>query len=264
MKAILSFVLFVGAATPVLGQAVPPQEAPKDLKPVKVSGTEYKMGTLSFDSKTREIWFPATVHQNEVLLEFAVAEETRGKLHESLLATKTTPFEIQIAMKLNRWEPSKRDIYREYNDEGQPIGELKDDGKGRMEILVRYKDKGGKEVTEPLGNWVHNTQTKKPVGAGVWTYTGSLVKEGYFLAAEDGAIAAVYRYEGSLCNAFNPGSDDDELWFPIPEKVPPLETEVTVILKPLPAVEVPKDRRLPKAGAAAKPEAKTDSKADSE
>ena len=48
----------------------------------------------------------------------------------------------------------------------------------------------------------------------------------------------------SLCNTFNPGSDDDELWFPIVSKVPPLDTEVTVIFKPLPDVEVPQEKRL--------------------
>ena len=84
------------------------------------------------------------------------------------------------------------------------------------------------------------------VGPGSWTYTGSKVVDGYFLAAEDGAIAAVYRYEGSLCHTFNPGSDDDELWFPVAEKVPPIDTVVTVILKPLPDVEVPAEKRLGK------------------
>ncbi len=221
-----------------------PAEKPKDLKPVKISETEYRLGKLTFNPETREIFLPCRVNQDEVVLEYAICDEFRGKLHESLLSTKVTPFEIQLAMKLLRWVPSKRDIYLEYDADGEPLGKLKDDGKGRMEILVRYKDKAGKEITEPLGNWVHNQQTKTPVGAGAWTYTGSKVVDGYFLATEDGAIAAIYRYDGSLCNAFNPGSDNDELWFPIEGKVPPLDTEVVAILKPLPDVDVPEARRL--------------------
>jgi hypothetical protein len=241
----LSVALAILAPTASFGQAaLEPEKPPADLKPVKVSESEYKLGTLSFNPKTREIWFPCRVNQDEVVLEFAISEETRGKLHEALLSTKTTPFEVQVAMKLLRWVPSERDIYREYNEKGKPVGELKDDGKGRMEILVRHTPEGGKEVTEPLGNWVHNAQTKEPVGKGVWTYTGSKVVDGYFLAAQDGAIAAVYRYEGSLCNAFNSGSDDDELWFPIEDKVPPLDTEVVAILRPLPDADVPPASRL--------------------
>ena len=230
----------------VFGQVNPPTKPAKDLKPIKVSEEEYKLGKLSFNPKTREIWFPCRVNQNEVVLEFAICDEFRGKLHESLLSTKVTPFEIQIAMKLLRWEPSRRDIYRKFNEQGRPVGVLKDDGKGRMAILIRHKGKDGKEITEPLGNWVHNATTKEVVGPGSWTYTGSKVVDGYFLAAEDGAIAAVYRYEGSLCNTFNLGSDDDELWFPVAEKVPPIDTVVTVILKPLPDVQVPAEKRLGK------------------
>lgn len=230
----------------VFGQANPPTKPDKDLKPIKISDEEYKLGKLSFNPKTREIWFPCRVNQNEVVLEFAICDEFRGKLHESLLSTKVTPFEIQIAMKLLRWEPSRRDIYRKFNEQGRPVGVLKDDGKGRMAILIRHKGKDDKEITEPLGNWVHNATTKEVVGPGSWTYTGSKVVDGYFLAAEDGAIAAVYRYEGSLCNTFNPGSDDDELWFPVAEKVPPIDTVVTVILKPLPDVKVPAEKRLGK------------------
>ena len=245
--ALAPFLLASAFLSGVQGQALPPEQPPTDLKPVKVSDTEYKLGTLSFNPKTREIWFPCRVNQNEVVLEFAISEEKRGKLHEALLSTKTTPFEVQLAMKLLRWEPSKREIYLNYDEEGKPIGVLKDDGKGRMEILIRHTPEGGEEVTEPLGNWVHNTQTKEPVGAGVWTYTGSKVIDGYFLAAEDGSIAAIYRYEGALCNAFNPGSDDDELWFAIPEKVPALDTLVVAILRPLPDEEIPADRRLSKA-----------------
>ena len=178
----------------MLGQANAPPKPPKDIKPIKVSDEEYRLGKLSFNPKTREIWFPCRVNQNEVVLEFAICDEFRGKLHESLLSTKVTPFEIQIAMKLLRWEPSGRDIYRKFNEQGRPIGVLKDDGKGRMAILIRHKGKEGKEITEPLGNWVHNATTKEVVGPGSWTYTGSKVVDGYFLAAEDGAIAAVYRY----------------------------------------------------------------------
>ncbi len=250
MKRHLLVSLFVGFASlamtqlAALGQAQSPTKPPKDIKPVKISEEEYRIGKLSFNPKTKELWFPCRVNQNEVVLEFAICDEFRGKLHESLLSTKVTPFEIQIAMKLLRWESSARQIYRKFNENGKPIGVLKDDGKGRMEILVKYKGKDGKTLTEPIGNWVHNANTKKIVGAGSWTYTGSKVIDGYFLAAEDGAIAAIYRFEGSLCNTFNPGSDDDELWFPIAAKVPPLDTEVTVIFKPLPDAKVPTDRRI--------------------
>ena len=115
------FVVVTMLRADTYAQALGPTKPPKDMKPIKVSENEYKIGKLSFNPKTREIWFPCRVNQNEVLLEFAICDEFRGKLHESLLSTKVTPFEIQIAMKLLRWIPSERQIYRKFSEEGKPI-----------------------------------------------------------------------------------------------------------------------------------------------
>ena len=180
---------------------------------------------------------------NEVLLEFAICDEFRGKLHESLLSTKVTPFEIQIALKLLRWVPSQRQIYRKFDESGKPVGVLKDDGKGRMEILVKYKGKDGKEITEPIGNWVHNVNTKKVVGSGVGPIQVLKLSMDIFWLLRTVQLLRFIVMK-VLCNTFNPGSDDDELWFPITSKVPALDTEVTVIFKPLPDVEVSQEKRL--------------------
>jgi len=237
----------IGVFTLCGAVATPGDETPTDpaagLKPVKISDTEFRFGRLSFNPKTREIWFPCRVNQDDVILEFAICEEERGKLHESLLSTKVTPMEVMIAMKLLRWQVSSRDIYPKYGADGNIVESMKDDGKGRMEILVRYQS-GDEEVTVPIGNWMRNDQTGAIVGSGVWTFTGSKMIDGAFLATMDGSIAANYRSEGALFNAFNPGSDDDELWFPIAEKVPPIDAEVIVILRPLADVTVPENRRF--------------------
>ena len=52
----------------VFGQAQSPTKPPKDIKPVKISEEEYRIGKLSFNPKTKELWFPCRVNQNEVVL----------------------------------------------------------------------------------------------------------------------------------------------------------------------------------------------------
>ena len=49
------FAFLAMAQSTVLGQVQPPTKPPKDIKPVKISDEEYRIGKLSFNPKTKEI-----------------------------------------------------------------------------------------------------------------------------------------------------------------------------------------------------------------
>jgi hypothetical protein len=240
------------------------QEEPKEeKKPVieKISETEYKLGEILFNKKSREISFSAAVNQDAVVLEFALANSQNGKLHESLLATPVRPFDLQVVLKLLKYEASERDLYPPYDEEGNISGPMKVDEKGRISVAVTYdepvegwaamaaqqakveaaKEKGTKieEVkfemkskTVDLGDMIMNAQTEVNLGDSAWIYTGSVVSDGQFMADVDGAMIAVYRAEDSMVNAFAEGSDNDEVWFPKKGAVPPIGTVVTVKIRP--------------------------------
>ena len=239
------------------------QEAKEEKKPVieKVSETGFKLGEILFDKKTREISFSAAVNQDAVVLEFALANSRNGKLHESLLATPVKPFDLQVVMKLLKYDASERDLYPPYDEDGNISGPMKTDEKGKISISVTYdepvegwaalaaqqakveaaKEKGRKveEVkfemktkTVDLGDMIMNAQTEANLGGSAWIYTGSLVTDGQFMADVDGAMIAVYRAGDAMINAFAEGSDNDELWYPKKGGVPPIGTVVTVKIRP--------------------------------
>ena len=80
---------------------------------------------------------------------------------------------------------------------------------------------------------------------GTFTYTGSDIYDGFYIAESEGAIAAIYRYAGAMFNSFQPLSDDDNVWFPVESKVPDIGTKVEVTLKPLPDAKPSKGWKPP-------------------
>lgn len=238
----------------------------KEQKPVieKVGETEYKLGVIHFDKKTRAIWFPAVVNQDAVILEFAIVNSANGKLHESLLATDARPFDLQVVLKLLKYSASGRDLYPAYDEDGNVKGPMKVDELGKVAISVDYEEpvigwpamieketarlaaaekvneevKDGAKLYEmktrsvDIGEMIVNAQTEKVLGADAWVYTGSMVVDGQFMAEVEGAIAAVYRAPDTMMNAFAEGSDSDEVWYPRKGHVPPVDTLVTVKISP--------------------------------
>ena len=225
--------------------------APAEVKkPVRVKGDEFRYGDIFFNQKTREIRFAAAVIQDEVILEYAIVHAITGKVHESLLAAEINPIDLQIVMKLLRYKDSQRDIYPEYDEQGKIVRQIGDDGKGRVEFFITSADKKGKKTTVPLSDWVEKrtpgdeeeSATMKPQ---TFTYTGSGIYDGYYIAESEGAIAAIYRYAGAMFNSFQPLSDDDNVWFPVESKVPAIGTKVEVTLKPLPDTKPSKGWKAP-------------------
>ena len=191
--------------------AAPKKDIPR---PERIKGDEYKFGNIFFNRKTREIRFPASVIQNEVILEYAIVHAITGKVHESLLAAEVSPLHLQIVMKLLRYQASKRDIWPAYDEEGKIAKPMQDDGKGRVEFFITATDKKGKKTTVPMSDWVERriigeeegVVKSKTMSPKTFSYTGSGIYEGFYIAEAEGAIAAIYRYAGAMFNAFQPKS----------------------------------------------------------
>ncbi|MDP0489634.1 MAG: YdjY domain-containing protein [Verrucomicrobiota bacterium JB023] len=204
--------------------------------PVKDLGNgRYQLGEVTFDENSREISFPATVNMTEGLLEFAVVHE-KGKIHESLLMTKASALNINLALKLLNYEESP-ELFPVYNEETQSLGDYpkvseKVKTAARLRILVKWEQEG-EEKEASLNEWIYHTPTEKAMEPVPWIYSGSFVSEGRFAAETTGDYFAIFKDPASMINFPGTDNDLDEVWIPTPEVIPPANTKVTLTLAPL-------------------------------
>lgn len=234
----LLILLTIAAAT-ATGQFSTPAEPPaKEAreKPAveKIDATRYRIKDILFDSKTREIRFPATVNMTKDLLEYLIVHNN-GKIHESLLKTGVSPTDLNVAFTLLRYQPSP-ELYAEPTSPDDPTGKfpaVDEEVKkaARIQIEVEWKD-GEAIRTVPINEWVQHATTGSTMPAGPWVYGGSELSDGKFQAEATGDIAAIFLSSSALINY--PGKDnaDDTVWFVYPKRVPPLDSPVTVIITP--------------------------------
>jgi len=181
---------------------------------------------IKIDKDKRTATFPAEINMNAENLEYLIVADT-GKTHESLLSTKIQPYDIQVAMLLLGIQPAGK-------SDSQPPGQL------NREYLKTAPELKGARINLFLAwpghrvraeNLVWNTDQNAPMTEGPWTYNGSELYDGKFLAQIDGSITALVRDSGALMNNPRPGNDDDQIWQPYAKVMPPVGTTVDVIIE---------------------------------
>jgi hypothetical protein len=202
--------------------------APTHLREVSPGIFEYK-GIL-LDKKRHQISFPAMVNQREGLIEYLLVNE-KGKVHESLFSTRALPVDIHVAMLL---VGLKEDEHANANESAPPSAidsaylQAAPKLKGSdVRISVAWTD-GGQRRNIAAEDWILNLQTNQPMAPGPWTYNGSLVEGGVFLASEELSIVAVITDPTALVNNPRAGYDNDEIWQVQDKVVPPLNTPVEI------------------------------------
>ncbi len=242
---------------PVEPKSLPaPDQVMAEVQPsiVRIDTTRYRIRegedkAVEFDSRTREIGFPAVVNMDVGLLEFAIVH-VNGKVHESLFFTEVSPTDLNIAFKLLRYQPS-RELYFLPDEHGGLSGALPDVPEeirqaARVVIDVEWTDEDGKQRRHPINRWILNERFSGPMPDGPWVYGGSEFYAGRFVPEMTGDIAAIDISNSSLINY--PGEDnmDDTVWVVRQGIVPPAGTKVRLIVAPYktdaesPAVEIPK------------------------
>lgn len=110
----------------------------------------------------------------------------------------------------------------------------------KVKVLLQYEQKG-KLVTVPAKSWVRDMKTGKELQVD-WVFAGSqLVKDGLdpkqppFYLANGGDVICVSNFEDALLDLPIESSkvDADRQFEAFEERIPPLETKVTVILEPV-------------------------------
>jgi hypothetical protein len=220
--------IFFGFIPPALraGTVITPD--PAALREVAPGILEYH--GVRLDKANHRITFPGTLNQREGLIEYLLVNG-KGKVHESLLATSVQPHDIHLAMLLIGLKdgtganagaivpPSAID-----SDYLHSAPKLQG---ASVQLSVAWT-LAGKRTEVPAENLILNLQTGHPMTSGSWTYNGSLVQDGVFLADEESSIVAVITDPTALVNNPRPGYDNDEIWQVRTDQVPPRDTPVEI------------------------------------
>ncbi len=200
----------------------------------RMDATRFRIEDLEFDSKTREIRFPALVNMNEGLLEFLITHQN-GKIHETLFRTPTSPSNLNLALTLLHYKPSK-ELYRIPSEPGlltEEFYKVPEDVRAaaQLRIDVEYEKDG--EITRlPASDWIQHDPTAKAMPPTHWVYGGSEFYDGKFVPETTGDIAAIFITNSSLINYPGDQNTNDTVWSVFTSRVPEPDTKVTIVIAP--------------------------------
>lgn len=220
-------------------EASAPAEAPDPAKAIRrLDGSRFELNGIIFDKKSRAISLPAKVNMSEGLLEYALVHES-GKVHESLLSTAVSPFDLNVVLLLLNYQPCEAFFDLSNKEAGAvPVKNPVIGVASQLQVSVEWKDSGGSAKSAALESLLLNLDQKNTVTPGSFTYTGSQVRnDGSFLAQDTGSILALYVDAASVINNPREGNENDDIWVPDQKKVPARDTLVTVLLKPVESTE---------------------------
>ncbi|MCE0483170.1 MAG: YdjY domain-containing protein [Methylacidiphilales bacterium] len=198
----------------------------------QISPGIYDYKGIRLDKPSHSISFPAKINQREGFIEYLLVNE-KGKTHESLFSTALLPHDIHVAMLLIGLEQNPAENMEEKAppqaiDEGYLHSAPKIKG---LPILVSVTwNKDGKPAKVAAEDWIFDLQTHLPMSSGPWTYNGSMIENGVFLADSELSLISVITDPTALVNNPRPGYDNDEIWEVRDEEVPPLDTPVEITL----------------------------------
>ncbi len=201
----------------------------------------FQIGGARLDQRLRTITFPAALNMDEGLIEYLIVHAS-GKTHESLLQTEVEPFQLQTAMLLLGAKGAQAKPLTNAPGGGpikgaQLTSENTKPIRGEpVNLEIRWQMAGAEKVFH-LEELVLDVKKEAPMSRGVFTFNGSRVWEGRFVAQTEGSIVSLITDEDALFNNPRPGREDDSNWQIISKLVPPRGTpvQVTIRLEPKPA-----------------------------
>jgi hypothetical protein len=243
-RSFLAFAASVALAGTLHGADPIAQEGPESLPATpmmkEIEPGVFEIGKLRLDQKNLAVTFPAVLNMKEGLLEYLLVSP-RGSTHESLLVSDVSPSDVHFAMLLlgakgggEKTEEPPAQIDAKYL---KTAPKMKGD---TVLITVKWKA-GNEEKTVPVEDWLFDAKAKKEIEHGPWTYNGSMIVEGRFLALTEGTFVALVTNPSALINNPRKGNDNDQMWSVNANVIPPVNTPVEVTFKLVPPAEAKPD-----------------------
>jgi hypothetical protein len=237
-----SWTILAGGVLPLLlvllprsgGEPLPP--APTNNPLTQISRDIFQLGAVRLDKNRKTVQFPAQLNMKEGVVEYLLVN-VRGKTYESLLSTDIEPYYIQLAMLLigGKGAPPTAAIL---NAPSQPFHVNRPAGATNLPpvlaipgdpvtIELAWQSANGRQLLRAEDCMI-NLTTRTNVSHGPWTYNGSRVINGIFVAQREGSIVAMIDDIDAIVNNPRPGSDNDQIWQINSKVVPPTNTPVEV------------------------------------
>lgn len=173
----------------------------------RLDGGDLMVGVARLNPKTREIVIPCLLNQTHGVIEYFLVQN-QGKVHESLFKTAARPSDIHTLALL-------------LTSEGQV-------GVRPFEVLVRAEGHTNSLRAESL---VWDMRREKPMQPGLWSYLGSRIESGRFVAERDGSILAVINDPAALADNPRPGREIDGNWWVNTNSASALTGRVDVVFR---------------------------------
>ncbi len=200
----------------------PPSGALSDPPPVKeIAPGVFEVGGVRIFKKENRVEFPAQVNMTHGLLEYLLVS-AGGKLHESLLKTAIEPSNLQIALLMLGLEGTSQPL-KEQGDPATPQGDPV-----TIWVTVKNGDSGKKLRIEEWVAIKDQTGETSPMKHNDFVFTGSIVRNGIFMAQMDKSIVALFHDPLAMFDNPAPEGGSDEVWYVNRKAVSPAGTDVIV------------------------------------
>lgn len=244
MKSVLTALLLAWASSATAQQ--PPgllEEKPPTTPAIReISPGILQVGGVRLEKATRRATFPAKLNMNEGPLEYLLVT-TMGKTHESVLKTEIEPHHLQVAMLLLGAKGMQAAPLTNAPSGGPitqgPGAERNPPLPGEPVLIEVAWIHDGKALKKRIEELAFNKRAKERMSPGPFTFTGSRVWQGRFIAQTEGSLIAIVTDADAVFNNPRPHRDEDDTWIVRKQDVPPLDTPVEVSITLLPPAKAP-------------------------
>lgn len=209
----------------------------------EVSPGVFQVGGVKLEKETRRVSFPAKLNMTNGPLEYLLVT-TAGKTHESVLTTDIEAQHLQIAMLLLGAKGMAAAALTNAPS-GGPItqGAVRNPPLPGEAVLIEVTwTQGGKVQRKRLEELVLNKRAKEPMTKGEFTFTGSRLWQGKFIAQTEGSLIALVTDPDAVFNNPRPNRDAEDMWVVRAEVVPPQDTALEVSITLVLAAKAPAEQ----------------------
>lgn len=244
MKSVLTALslVWVLAATAQQPPGLPEEKPPTPPSIREVSPGVFQVGGVKLEKAVRRVSFPAKLNMNDGPLEYLLVT-AMGKTHESVLRTDIEPHHLQVAMLLLGAKGTQGAPLTNAPSGGPitqgPAGERNPPLPGDPVLIEVTWTQNGKAQRKHIEELVFNKRAKEPMSKGPFTFTGSRVWQGKFVAQTEGSLIALITDPDAVFNNPRPHRDADDTWVVRKQDVPAAETPVEVSITVLPPEKRP-------------------------